>query len=185
MNHVLAGFHCVFVWKWSGLGVWAPGSGADFDIHLVDFRQTINLAGLHFLHLSWSLARLQGHKNYDPLLSSVRLITTHHPLRPPQAWAWDLKNILPYILPVVEFTKTNHTSIRFIHWSIISTVGSLEFTLSLLSFPLRLFQIMRTLFSESEYFELPDAVISISCPGNPLRVQMLVVGRREGTPEEG
>ena len=43
---------------------------------------------------------------------------------------------------------------------------------------------MRMLFLEFEHFGLPDPVISVSCPGNPLRVQMLV-GPREGTPEEG
>ena len=44
----------------------------------------------------------------------------------------------------------------------------LEFTLCVLPFPQRLFQLRRALFLEFEYFELPDSVISTSGPGDPL-----------------
>lgn len=49
--------------------------------------------------------------------------------------------------------KTSHASLRFINWGITNTVGFLEFTLCLLSFPQRLLQLMRMLFLEFAYFE--------------------------------
>ena len=49
---------------------------------------------------------------------------------------------------------------------------------------MKLFYPIRVLFLEFEYFELPDTVTSISCPGNP-QVHLLVVGEGRGCQREG